>query len=146
MIGFNHALTGALIAHFLPLPLALPAALASHFVLDAMPHYGLPHHHRDSSRFWKIFFTIDALATLSLAIFAIATHHYVILLGGFVAVVPDFIWVGRVLRTHSFDLSNNTNWFTRWHAGIQRLERPWGKWVEFPVAFALFYIVLIRVW
>ncbi|HET8709340.1 MAG TPA: hypothetical protein VFL85_03605 [Candidatus Saccharimonadales bacterium] len=146
MIGFNHALTGALIARFLPLPIALPAALASHFILDTMPHYGMPHHQRDNSKFWKIFFTCDALITFSLVPYSLITHHYAMLLGGFVAVMPDFIWVGRVIRTRSFDLSNNTNWFTRWHVGIQKLERPWGKWVELPVAALLFYVVLIKLW
>lgn len=146
MIGFNHALTGALIARFLPLPIALPAALASHFILDTMPHYGMPHHKRDNSKFWKIFFTLDTLAALSLAIYAIVDHHYAMFLGGLMGVIPDFIWVGRVIRTRSFDLSNNTNWFTRWHVRIQKLERPWGVYVELPIAALLFYIVMIKLW
>lgn len=33
-----------------------PLALVSHFVLDALPHYGIPHNMRDTSRFWKVFF------------------------------------------------------------------------------------------
>jgi hypothetical protein len=146
MIGFNHALTGALVARLLPLPLALPVALASHFVLDALPHYGISQKQRDTSRFWKVFFTCDALVTLGLALYAILGHHYALLLGGLVGVIPDFLWVGRVIKNKSFDLSNNTNWFTRWHAAIQKFERPWGLWIELPLAAMLFYIVILRLW
>jgi len=47
MIGFNHAAVGGFIGKFLPLPIALPLALASHFVLYALPHYGVPHSRRN---------------------------------------------------------------------------------------------------
>ncbi|QQS18487.1 hypothetical protein IPL68_08015 [Candidatus Saccharibacteria bacterium] len=67
MIGFNHALVGGLIGKFVPWPIGVPLALASHFALDMLPHYGIDHAKRDSSRFWKIFFTIDFFATLGLA-------------------------------------------------------------------------------
>ncbi len=41
MTGFNHAVTGALIAGAVGNPfLAIPLAFASHFVLDAIPHFG----------------------------------------------------------------------------------------------------------
>lgn len=137
---------GGLIARYLPLPIALPVALASHFVLDMLPHYGLPNSKRDKSRFWKIFFIVDALATLALALYAIYDRHYAMFLGGLFAVIPDFIWVGRVIKTKSFDLSNNHNRFTRWHANIQKFERPWGIWIEIPIATTLFYAVMILSW
>lgn len=53
---------------------------------------------------------------------------------GVVAASPDFIWVLRIIRTRSFDLSRHGNAFTRWHAKIQRYERPWGIWIELPLA------------
>ena len=68
------------------------------------------------------------------------------LLGGIIGVVPDFLWVARVIRNRSFNLKNNGNWFTRWHAGIQKLERPWGLWVELPLTAVLFYLVMIKFW
>jgi len=75
MTGLNHGLVGGAIAHYLPLPIALPLALASHFLMDALPHFGMPHHDRDRSKFWIAFFTIDALATFSLAAYAILTRQ-----------------------------------------------------------------------
>ena len=146
MISFDHGLVGGAIAHFLPLPLALPVALASHFVLDAMPHYGTPHKSRDNSRFWKVFFVLDAFATFGLAAYAILDGHYAMFLGGLAGVIPDFIWVGRVIRTRSFDLSHNTNWFTKFHFAIQRYEWPGGLIVELPLAVFLAYWVLVVLW
>jgi hypothetical protein len=146
MTGFNHGLTGGLIAAYLPLPAALPLALASHFALDTLPHYGIPHSARNKSNFWKVFFTIDAFATLGLALYAIFDHHYAIFLGGLAGVIPDFLWVGRVIKTGSFDLSEHSNWFTRWHASIQKLEKPWGLWIELPLSALLFYLVFFVSW
>ena len=143
MTGTNHALAGGLLAKYLPLPLALPLALASHFFLDALPHYGLPNRKRDKSTFWKALFIGDFLLAISFAVFQIHCHHYAIFLGGLVALSPDFVWVTRVAQSKSFDLSSNRHWFTKWHAHIQRYERPWGLWVEAPLAVVLFYFVFL---
>ncbi len=140
MIGFNHANTGALIAHALPLPLALPVSFVSHFVLDSLPHYGIPHRKRDTSRLWKKIFVVDFIVTLGLAALAIIWRRYDMLIGGIVGVSPDFFWVARVVRSKSFNLSKPTNAFARWHASIQHYERPWGIYMELPLAFGLFYL------
>ena len=89
---------------------------------------------------------LDALATLGLALYAIIDNHFAMFLGGLFATMPDYIWVGRVIKTKSFNLSNNKNWFTRWHSGIQGLERPWGIWIELPLAAVLFYVTFYIVW
>lgn len=146
MIGLNHALTGGLIAELLPLPIALPLAFASHFILDMLPHYGIDHARRDHSTFWRVFFTFDSLATFGLAVYAVIGKHYALFLGGLMAVMPDFLWVIQVIRSKSFKLDVDSNWFTRWHASIQKLERPWGIAIELPLAATLFYVVMIRLW
>ena len=145
MTGFNHGLVGDLIAKFAPLPIALSFALASHF-FDTLPNYGIKQCERDKSKFWKIFFTFDAPATLGPAIYAISTKHYAMFLGGLLATMPDYLWVGRVIETHSLYLSNHSNRFTRWHASIQKFKRPWGIWIEIPLSILLFYIVIIKLW
>ena len=146
MIGFNHALTGGIIAAVLPLPIALPLALASHFLLDMLPHYGISQDERDKSKFWKVFFTVDAFATLGLAIYAIINNHYAMFLGGLFATMPDYIWVARVVKTKSFNLSNNGNKFTKWHASIQKYEKPWGIHIEIPLAIVLFCMTFYVIW
>lgn len=43
MTGFNHGMTGAVIALVVKEPLiAIPASFASHFICDAIPHFGVP--------------------------------------------------------------------------------------------------------
>ena len=141
MTGFNHAAVGCLIGAVLPLPIAIPAAAASHFALDMLPHYGIPHHHRDQLRFWKYFFTVDFLVVLGAGIFAVVTQHYVMTLCGLIAVGPDFIWVARVVKTRSFNFSEHKSKFAKWHAGIQHFERPWGLFVELPLSVLFGYLV-----
>ena len=145
MIGFNHAAIGGFIVKVLPLPLAIPAAIASHFLLDALPHYGIPHHKR-SNKFWRYFTTLDfIIAWAMLGGISLYRHHYAVFICGVMAASPDFIWVARIIKTRSFDLSHNTTKFTRWHAKIQRYERPWGIFIEIPLAILMGYLV-IRFW
>lgn len=146
MIGLNHALTGAALASVLPLPAALPVAFASHFVLDALPHYGIEQHQRNTSQMWKVISGLDVILSLAFGVLTITSHHPALFWCGLVAVAPDFLWVSRIIRNRSFDLSDHGHWFTRWHADIQRYERPWGIWVELPFATALAYVVLHILW
>lgn len=140
MTGFNHAAVGGLLAVALPLPLAIPAAFISHFVLDMLPHYGIPQHRRDKSWFWRIFGTTDFLAVIFLIVglSVFSWQRLDVLLCALIAVSPDFVWVVRIIANRSFDLSNNQSWFTKMHVRIQRFERPWGVYIEVPLAIALF--------
>lgn len=145
MTGFNHAAVGGLLAVYLPLPAAVPLAFLSHFALDMLPHYGIPHKNRDASLFWRIFTTADVLLALvvlgGMSLFVWDRPE--IVLCGLVAASPDFVWIKRILETRSFDLSENRSRFTRWHVGIQRLERPWGLYLELVLAAGL-YVMLGR--
>lgn len=144
MIGFNHALAGGLIGKLLPWPVAVPVALASHFALDALPHYGIPARKRDTSRFWKAFFTVDFFATLSLAVWALANRHYAMYVCGQIAVLPDFVWVAHVVRKHSFNFSKVKSRYEKWHIDIQRYEFQDGLWIELPTAVVLFYFTVLQ--
>jgi hypothetical protein len=144
MTGFNHALVGGLIGRLLPWPVAVPVAIASHFILDMLPHYGIPAGRRDVSDFWKLFFIVDFFATLSLAFWAIANHHYAMYVCGQLAVLPDFVWVAHVLRTRSFNFSTVRTRYEKWHIAIQKYEFSKGLWVELPLSALLFYIVVIQ--
>jgi len=142
MIGFNHAAVGGLLATVLPLPVALPLAFASHFIMDALPHYGIPHERRNSSRFWRLFGTADvAAALIVIGGLSALLNRFDIFLCGLVAASPDLIWVARIVRNRSYDLSCNESRFTRWHVKIQRWERPWGIYIELPLAVLLFFML-----
>jgi hypothetical protein len=142
MIGFNHAAVGGLIALALPLPLAVPLAFASHFVLDALPHYGIEHDWRDSSKLWKWFGIVDFLAGwIVIGGLSLLLRRYDVFLCGLVAASPDFVWVWRIMRHRSFNLSDNKSRFSRWHKNIQQFERPWGIYIEIPLAVVLFILL-----
>lgn len=142
MTGFNHAAVGGFIGKFLPLPIAIPVAIVSHFVLDALPHYGIPHTRRNE-HFWRIFYIIDFVAAwVLLGGTLLYRQDYAMFWSALAATSPDFIWVARVIRTKSFDLSQHKSKFAKWHASIQRYERPWGIYIEVPLAIVLGYFAV----
>ncbi|MFZ1249277.1 MAG: hypothetical protein WAQ24_03060 [Candidatus Saccharimonadales bacterium] len=146
MTGFNHALVGGLIGKFVPWPLGIPLALASHFVLDMLPHYGIPHHTRDNSWFWKVFFIVDFFAAIGLGVWALWNNHYAIYICGQIAVLPDFVWVAHVVKHRSFSLTHANSRYERWHKRIQRYEFPGGIWIELMLASSLFYLLVLHVY
>ena len=145
MTTVNHSLTGALISTVLPLPLAAPLAVASHFVLDALPHYSVPGHTRHKATFWKWILAIDILASVALVFWAIYNQHYAMLICGLLAFAPDVVWVKRAAKTRSFDFSDTASRYEQWHMRIQKHEFPKGLWIEVPLAALLFYIVVIKI-
>lgn len=145
MTGFNHAAVGGFAGKLLPLPFAIPVAFASHFVLDMLPHYGISHDKRDN-HFWRIFTVLDFLLTTAYLVWVLfVQQHYAVFFCGIIAVCPDFIWVARIIRTRSFDLSEPKSRFAKWHARIQRYERPWGIYLEIPLGIIL-GVLAYRFW
>lgn len=100
MTGFNHTLAGSIIAVITPAPLVPIFALVSHFILDAMPHFGnhaaiTVENSRLSKRF-KQLLIVDALlciASLSLALLLFPDKWLVITIGVIFAAGPDFLWM-----------------------------------------------------
>lgn len=103
MIELPHTIVGAAIAVKVGNPaLALPLALASHFVLDPIPHWN-PHLYTELKRDGKVssrsklFMVGDVVLSLVLGSFIAfkmlpnITLFIVVLLGAFAAVFPDLI-------------------------------------------------------
>lgn len=103
MIELPHTVVGAAIAVKIGNPaLALPLALASHFLLDPVPHWN-PHLYTELkkngvvSRGSKLFMAVDVLLSLAAGIFIAykmlpdTTLAALAIIGGFVAVFPDLI-------------------------------------------------------
>ncbi|OGY25256.1 MAG: hypothetical protein A2864_01265 [Candidatus Woykebacteria bacterium RIFCSPHIGHO2_01_FULL_39_12] len=93
MLSTPHLLTGAAIVKLIPEPtIALPVAFASHFVLDAIPHWdGSPR--PPYSNTIKINIAIDYIFGL-LAVIILSTgdaRFLWIVAGAITATVPDFI-------------------------------------------------------
>lgn len=127
-------LTGAVLAKFLPWPVAILLAFASHFALDAAPHFGFQtlEKRRQQLRLFLVVNTLDFALTVILALWLLRQHHLVWLLFGFIAYSPDLLWIYRFVFEEKFGrrLPTNGNAFMRFHKRIQRYERKWGILVE----------------
>jgi hypothetical protein len=138
MLMVNHALTGAVLGLTIRNPAMLaPAAVLSHFVLDAIPHFG---HHESSlkSTRWRITGLVDGLVTalavtVALLIWPQYTNH--IMLGVGFAILPDLFYIPEILLGRRI-----TGWFGRWHSRIQWGENPTG----WPVDLA--WLTLLLYW
>lgn len=141
MIGFNHALSGALVAVLTPpeyityIPLI---AFILHFVLDMFPHYGRDDTAPVHSKKFNRILTIDAV--LCVVFVALAAWLYPdkivwIGIGAFFAMLPDFLWV-----FHYYIKINNkaASMFFKFAEKIQWGERPWGWSLE--ILYAMMFL------
>jgi hypothetical protein len=133
MTTSNHAFTGAAIALTVQQPfLGLLLALVSHFVLDALPHYG-----RESASLadWakhRLTWAVEALNLigLPLLIWLLWGQSWWVFGAAVMAVAPDVTWMYRYFWYERFGLNPATWALTRFHINIQWGERPWGSIVE----------------
>lgn len=136
MIATNHAVTGALIATAIDKPLlALPLALASHFALDALPHFGYPGHNGFGQalkyKISKMVAIADPLLLICLVVLlwlSGATGY--IYLAALLAAAPDIEWLYDYFRFERSGKKPPSSWLAPFHKYIQWCERPWGIWVE----------------
>jgi hypothetical protein len=146
LTAINHALTGALIGFSVSNPvLAVFLALVSHFILDALPHFGS----RVDNDAWiksKPFISmvaIDAVLCFTLVLVIAYNHplNYVLAaFCAFVAASPDLISFNRFYS----NLKNKKwkpNLYTKFASKIQWFERPIGASVE----VTWFLIMLVSV-
>jgi len=130
MQALNHVAFGTLIAITIKEPaLVVPLALASHFALDMLPHYGEDPRLPQGSPAYHYRILADALASL-LFVAAVCSHipnlAGVIGVGAFFALLPDFFWPAAL-----YAKQNNPIWkFLRFHKRIQKFESPRGIYVE----------------
>ena len=141
MRAINHALTGALIGLTVSEPaIALPVALASHYVLDAVPHWdpvsnklspAVRQKWQRSKLFKQFLFADGALCfLLVLALFVTKPHHWLVAcFCAFLAAAPDLISINyyiHVLRKKQW----KAGLYNRFAKSIQWFERPIGLAVE----------------
>jgi hypothetical protein len=146
MTATNHALTGAAIGLLVGNPLiAIPLAIASHFICDIIPHFGS----QDSSVSWigskpfKIYLVIDALICIALVVLLYASHplHWqTAAVSAFAAASPDFFWIPKFLEARK-GRSHKENAFGRFAGRIQWFQRPIGAPVE--IAWMIAGIVIL---
>lgn len=139
----NHALTGAAIGLALPAPEAVvPLAFASHFALDALPHFGMAHW----SNFqgfqdprWRAVGTADSVLATGVAVglcLIFPGRALPIALGAFCAMLPDLFYVPEIFFKVRLDKA-----LRRFHHWVQWGERPWGWIIELAWAAGMAWVI-----
>jgi hypothetical protein len=147
MTATNHALTGAFIGLALGNPwVALPVALASHFVCDAIPHFGHARNdmHWLRSKFFKRLLLTDIALCFVIAGTIVVRHpaNWVLaVICAFVATSPDFYWIGKFKAALGHKQLSSPKGFAYFAGVIQWFQKPIGSIVE--VAWLLGMIVLL---
>lgn len=137
MTGTNHFLAGALLATVVPQPaVAVAAALGSHLVLDAMPHFG-----RSSLTAKKIVIAADAACLLVLLGMLWQADKQFAIVCGLLGVSLDLIWIPFTwaeFKRKPYAM----NRIEKWLHDLQWGERRWGLLIETPFAVLLLGLLL----
>lgn len=152
----NHLLAGSVLALAIHQPvLALPLAYASHFIMDAIPHFGYPGGHnfieavRIASKHRLSYYFSIVTAVTFIAVFAIliVNNLWLAIIGGLIAVSPDALMFlnymlferkGRMPRGPKLYLYLNL----KLHGKIQN-ERPQYIYIE-AFVFMLLSALLLK--
>ncbi len=132
MTAINHAVTGAIIGLAVHAPaIAIPAAIVSHLVCDAIPHFGRDKEWIKSTAF-SVYLLVEAMLCFGLVIvlyFSGNPNWFLAALCAFAAASPDFISVRRFIaeKTHVSFRPSRLEAFLK---NIQWFERPIGAVVE----------------
>lgn len=145
MTGFNHMATGAVIALAIRQPaVAIPMAFASHFILDGLPHYGVPMDRRHEYKSLKRMLVADVVCTAILVIaLGLITRSWLVLICMFAAFSPDSVWGLKLLydRLNGRRFSLPQDVFSRFHKKIQWGERHWGWAIEAIWAIGTLFVL-----
>ena len=142
MTATNHGLFGSFIAvtlHAHPV-VAICIAPFSHFLLDALPHYG-NNNDTTSKKFFRLLKMDMLTAVVSTLVLAFIYKEFAILLiaCAFLSASPDLMWIyyeyiNKPLR--------NKHWVPKFHGWIQWSQTPKGAYIELAW-FLIFFTGLI---
>jgi hypothetical protein len=158
MILTTHAIVGGALASLFPThPIAaIAAGFASHFVIDAIPHWDYPLQsisvapgHRNQLKLEKstlqdaALITFDACAGLALAVGLLTTPEtlMVIVLGALAAMLPDPLQFVHSLHPHEPLVTLQR--FHRWIHTKRQLDWPMGVSSQIAFAAAVIYAALV---
>lgn len=146
MTASNHMITGALIALAVKQPiLVIPLAFASHFILDALPHFGFPGKlgFPEALRHKPLTFTMEFIGIIGLIILAqlLYDQAWIVWLAAFVALSPDLMWPYVYIFFERKDKPHPLGPISQFHHNIQWCERPWGIFVEISWFIGVFVVL-----
>jgi membrane-bound metal-dependent hydrolase YbcI (DUF457 family) len=147
MTATNHALTGAAVGLLIGQPLvAIPVALVSHYVCDAIPHYksAVPEKQHLKSRGFQNYLIAEAAICflIVLGLVLIRPEHWLLAaICAFLAAAPDLISIDKFMA-----FRRGKKWqpsiYNKFAGGIQWFERPSGAVVEIAWFVAVVSIIL----
>jgi hypothetical protein len=146
----NHILAGALIGIAVKEPaLALSFAFGSHFVMDALPHFGYRGNKgyvealRHRLSYWVGI--ISLLTTLPVVALLVFNQLWLALAAGIMAALPDVLGIYnyRKYERHGRKAHGILKVVhVQFHRAIQWCERPWGIYVELITFVVLLFLLL----
>lgn len=141
-----HVAVGFLIGIVVKEPfIAMSAAILSHYVLDALPHFGYynkGYAYTFRHKLPRFVYAADMfiLITLMLLVWG---QPWIVWLCGLLAIAPDVAWPIRyfLFERTGKQLTTEGSKINMWHVHIQWCERPWGWIVELPLVAIVSYII-----
>jgi hypothetical protein len=142
----NHALTGISIGLIAKESyLALPLALSSHFVLDALPHFGFKtwQDRQQNKRLFWVSTLVDLILVTLIILVSLFYFSWLVLACVFLAVFPDLMWGYRFIFKENFGKNPPPpeNFIENFHKTIQKHEFPKGVYIEVFFAILMTYII-----
>ena len=152
MTATNHAITGAAVGLLIKVPLlAIPAAVLSHFVIDALPHFKVRGEILERNRnklFWLANLFDLGFAIMLFVILPIALRPFlpvwVTATCMAAGIVPDAIWFWRVYEEIKTKLVKPKGRVSILHSRIQWSETPPGIVVEVLWFVGMWGVLLAR--
>lgn len=125
---------------------AIPAALASHFVCDALPHFGfdISTKVKMKSALFRNYLFVEAIICALIVLVLVAYHPQHWLLAAvcaFVAASPDLISANRYFKIRH-DHPWRPNLYSKFAKNIQWFEKPSGAVVEIAWCAAAILILI----
>lgn len=153
MTTTNHALAGAIIAVAVRQPvLAVVLAFISHFLMDALPHFGIQIENNDVRTrndrplFKWVTTRIDVAGTIiAVVLLPILLRPRIAwpltLACILAAIAPDLIWVYRFIRELKTGKLGRKSVFSKFHKWIQWGEYPWA--LVFDICWFVGCLILV---
>lgn len=146
MTATNHFLVGVTVASFTRKPeIALPLAFISHFLLDALPHFGDSHYHQKLKKF-AIVWLADFIVLMCALALTLINNPWWYAVAGFLGTSPDLAWIYRFYFVNkNVDAeTKNMSLLNKFHNNIQKFEFRGGMLVEIPLAVVLIWLLYNR--
>ncbi len=149
MTAVNHSLTGAIIGFTVGTPLAFIVALLSHFVIDAIPHFGpngVDNSHIKNSWFEKYLISEFVLCVSIVVFLRFRSPNFWLVpsVCAFLAASPDLVSYRRFSAIRQ-NKSFKPNLYERFANRIQWFEKPIGSVVEIVWASCALAILAILI-